>query len=296
MRRAQQGRDHNSAAFRLRSADERQIHATPPMAIRMPRPARHRPAISRRPTSVSPRTRFAIFRTRHRPARAAICARFQSRPRTTTRYRGRRRDMAAPTSAITVAPAATMVRHCPRCEQRERDQQAELRLVGEQAEQDAGEQRPLRQYQQRRPQQSRGEKTVLTVTEIDENGGERGGRRQPDLGDGAAVLPRLPQDGGDDGQIKREGRALPHRQRQRIGQHCQRRRDKQKDRRIQPAVIGRGGAEDLLLAGVMRGHVVDVAGAAFENQRTGGIKAGKIGADRLAVAIDAGRPTARSSR
>src|SRR5947207_15692281 len=36
----------------------------------------------------------------------------------------------------------------------------------------------------------------------------------------------------------------------------------------------------------MGGHVVDITGPAIEDERTGRIKAGKIGADRLAIAVD----------
>src|ERR1700712_1809918 len=50
--------------------------------------------------------------------------------------------------------------------------------------------------------------------------------------------------------------------------------------------MGRARAEDLLLADVMRRHVVDIAGPAIEDERPGGVKAGKIGPDGLAVAVD----------
>src|SRR5487761_2268474 len=36
----------------------------------------------------------------------------------------------------------------------------------------------------------------------------------------------------------------------------------------------------------MRGPIVDVSGPAIEDQRTGGVEAGKVGAKRFAVAID----------
>ena len=66
----------------------------------------------------------------------------------------------------------------PGREQHQRDHQAELRFVGEQAEQDAGNDRPPIEPQQRKADQRRGEEAVMPVTEIDEHGREGEGEEE----------------------------------------------------------------------------------------------------------------------
>jgi hypothetical protein len=93
------------------------------------------------------------------------------------------------------------------------------------------------------------------------------------------------QDGADNPEIKCQCRRLPDDERGRIGQQRERSGDKEKKWRIEPRVIRRRGAEDLLLAGIMGGHVVGTGRVPLECHRPGRVKAGKIGADRLAVKV-----------
>ena len=67
----------------------------------------------------------------------------------------------------------------PARRQHQRDQQAELRLVGEQAEQDAGEPRPPIELSKRAAEQRGGEEAVMAVAEIDEHGGEGEREQEP---------------------------------------------------------------------------------------------------------------------
>src|SRR5437660_28360 len=67
------------------------------------------------------------------------------------------------------------------CEQRDRNQHAELRLVGEQADQEAGEPWPAVEQMERAAEQCGSEKTVLPMADIDEHRRE-GGRDQQRFG------------------------------------------------------------------------------------------------------------------
>src|SRR5262249_43517715 len=59
-------------------------------------------------------------------------------------------------------------------EQRDRNQHAELRLVGEQADQPAGAPRPAIEQLQRAAEQRRGEESILAMTDVDEYRGKGG--------------------------------------------------------------------------------------------------------------------------
>ena len=92
--------------------------------------------------------------------------------------------------------------------ERERNQQSELRLVDEEAEQHARERgRPV-QEKHSAAEKGRGQESVLAVGEIDEGGG-KGERGQK----GA----RLAHDGKHVPQIKRKRRELPDGERREIG-------------------------------------------------------------------------------
>ena len=71
-----------------------------------------------------------------------------------------------------------MVCHRLAGQQRDRNQHAELRLVGEAADQHAGKPRSAVEPVQRAAEQRRGEESVLAVADIDECGREGGGDQQ----------------------------------------------------------------------------------------------------------------------
>ena len=76
----------------------------------------------------------------------------------------------------TVAAAAAKARQRPLAGKRERDHQPELRLVGQEAEQDAGDERPAVELDKRAAEQRGGEKAVLAVADIDQH--RREGERE----------------------------------------------------------------------------------------------------------------------
>jgi len=71
-----------------------------------------------------------------------------------------------------VATAAPIVLHRPPASSATGSQDAELRLVGEQADQHAGEPGPAVQQMQGAAEQRCGEKSILAVTDVDEHRGE----------------------------------------------------------------------------------------------------------------------------
>ena len=95
------------------------------------------------------------------------------------------------TSAATVASPR---RWCPSSagQQRDRNQYAELRFVGEQADQYAGEPGPAIEPLQRAAEQRGGQKSVLAVADVDEHGreGERDQQRFADAGRIARIVAR----------------------------------------------------------------------------------------------------------
>ena len=164
------------------------------------------------------------------------------------------------------------------CEQRNRNQHAELRLVGEQADQHAREPRPAIEQMQGAAEQCGGEETVLAVTDIDEHGG-KGGCDQQRLG--------ARQDRADRGKIRGETRRKPQRQSPGIGKGGDKERDGEEERRIVPAEERHlASAEGRLLGGVLKRGIVGVGRLALPGQLARGIDVGEVGADRLAVAVD----------
>ena len=75
----------------------------------------------------------------------------------------------------------------PAYRQHERDHQPELRLVGQKPEQDAGEERPAIEHDQRAADERGGEEPVLTVTDVDQHGRKGDSEQEPErIGRGAA--------------------------------------------------------------------------------------------------------------
>ena len=83
-----------------------------------------------------------------------------------------RDEARVPTSAVTVTPAATIGAPSAARQQRDRNQHAELRLVGEADRSARLTARAGDRAVQRAAEQCRGEKSVLAVADIDEHGGE----------------------------------------------------------------------------------------------------------------------------
>ena len=88
-------------------------------------------------------------------------------------------------------------------QQRDRDQDAELRLVGQEADQHAGKPWPAIEPVQRAAEQRCGEESIVAVADIDEHGREGGGDQQRSL---------ARQDGADRGEVGGKARDQPDRQ------------------------------------------------------------------------------------
>ena len=176
--------------------------------------------------------------------------------------------------------------------ERERNHQPELRLVGEKAEQDAGEERPAVELYERAAEQGGGEEAVLAVTDIDqhrrEGEGEQGARADiiPDL----RIRRRAPGEreriAADRQQIKAKRDRLPDRERDAIGHQCQSGGDEEKEWRIMPAVERRRLAEDSLLARVLPNGVERRLGVAVEHIGAGRVDVGKVRSQRPTLQVD----------
>jgi hypothetical protein len=163
-------------------------------------------------------------------------------------------------------------------QQRHRNQDAELRLVGKAADQHAGEPWPAIEQLQPAAEQGCGEKSILAVADIDENRRE-GGRDQRRFGSR--------QDRADGGQIGREACHEPDRKTPRIGKAGHENGDRKEERRIMPAIEWHlATAEDGLLGGMLQRRLIRRRRPALPGQGACGVDVGKIGAERLAVAID----------
>ncbi len=163
-------------------------------------------------------------------------------------------------------------------DEHQRNQHAELRLVGEQAEQDAGEDRPCIEQHETAAQERRGQEAVLTVAEIDEGDGKREREHH-----------RLParHDRADGHQIGCERQRAPDQQRPGVGNERERRRHEQEHRRVVPSV-GRhiAAVEGGLLGGVLALDVVGRVRLARQHKLARRPYVGEVGADRLAGAVD----------
>ncbi len=166
----------------------------------------------------------------------------------------------------------------PAGQKRDRDQHAELRLVGQEADQHAREPWPAIEPVQRAAKQRCGEESILAVADIDEHGRE-GGRGQQ------RFLAR--QDGADRGEVARKAGDQPDRQPPRVGNGGDEDGDRKEERRIVPAIERHlAAAEDCFLCRMLERGGVGLRRAALPGQCACRIYVGKIGADRLAVAAD----------
>ena len=182
------------------------------------------------------------------------------------------------TSTATVTVAAAMVLQRRARQQRDRNQHAELRLVGEAADQHAGKPRLAVEPVQRAAEQRGGEESVMAVADIDEHGREGGSDQQ-----------RLParQDRAQRREIGGKARHQPDRETPGIGNRGDQERHREEERRIVPAIERHvAAAENRLLRRVLQRRLIGVRRPALPGQRARGIDVGKVGAERLAVAVD----------
>ena len=176
----------------------------------------------------------------------------------------------------------------PAHRQHQRNEQAELRLIGEAADQDAGEDRPAVELAERCADQRGGKKAVVALAEIDEHGRKSEREEEPHL---LILYPShacgcgRKKNRANRQEIENERHALPDRQRQSVGHRRQRRGEAEEKRRVMPAVELRGRAEDLLLAGELARRVERRGRLAVEHVGAGGIDVGEIGAERAAEAV-----------
>ena len=251
--------------------------------------APRRRAARRRPTSAPWRTRSGSCASRCRPASS-----------TSTRVRWRRGEERAPDLRPERDQRGERQRRdrarcgderapAPGRDQHQRDQHAELRLVGDQAEQHAGEHRPAVEHHQRAAEQRRGEKAVVAVADVDEHGREGERQQQPE--------PALQRDevqrasfraARPAGRIaapcrgRAQRRRLPDRERERVGHQRQQPGDEQEERRIVPAVERRLRRRRSPARGRVRRPVERRGGLAVEHKGAGGIDVGEVGAERAA--------------
>ena len=158
-----------------------------------------------------------------------------------------------------------------------------MRLVDHQADENAGDERAAVEDGKRAGEQRDGEKAVLAVAEIDEHGREGEREEEPKPVQRGALRSRKNRPHRQ--QIENERRHLPDSERRHIGKAGERSGDQQEHRRILERVVLRGGAEDRLFAGKMGGLVESQCGQPVADQSAGGIEAGKIGAERAAIAV-----------
>ena len=163
-------------------------------------------------------------------------------------------------------------------QQRNRNQNAELRFVGEAADQQAREPGPAIEQMQRAAEQCRGKKSILAVADVDEHGGERGCDQQ---------RLRTGQDRAHRGQIGRKTGREPDRKTPGVGNGGHQDGDRKEEWRIMPAVERHlAAAEYGRLRSMLERRHVGLRRPALPGQRASGIDVGKVGADRLAVAVD----------
>ena len=95
------------------------------------------------------------------------------------------------------------------------------------------------------------------------------------------------QDGTHRRQIGRKTCRKPDRETPRIRKGGHQKRDGKEERRVEPAVERHlAAAEHGLLRGMLERRLIGFRGPALPGQRAGGVDIGKIGANRLAIAID----------
>ena len=131
---------------------------------------------------------------------------------------------------------------------------------------------------QRSAEQRGSQETVLAVADIDEDGG-KGRRDQERL--------RTRQDGAQGREIGGEADNQPDRQSEGIGNCGDGESHRKEERRIVPAVERHlAPVENRLLGPMLKLGLIGLGGTALPGQRARGIDIGKVGAERLAVAVD----------
>ncbi len=154
---------------------------------------------------------------------------------------------------------------------------ARVRLERHGAEQAPASTGPPIHHEQAAADQSRAEKPVLSVVGVHEHGGKGEKRRRLERWQVAA----------QDAIEGEAGRSEPDRERNEIGRERKRQIDQERGRRIEERGIAELRTEQRLLSRPMGADVVSEIGAAIERQTRSRIEADEVGADRLALAIEA---------
>lgn len=167
--------------------------------------------------------------------------------------------------------------------QHQRDQQAELRLVGEEADEHAGDERPAVELRERAGEKRGGEKAISGMAEIDEHRRMGEGDEGPERVFDKRTFSCRAKNAAYGSEIKRQRYALPQQQRQLI-RHCRQQAGEAK-RRVMPAVELSVRTEDRLLADILWVRVKGRGNVALQHITAGGIDVGKIGAERPAETV-----------
>ena len=266
--------------------DVRHVHATP-----HDRDATRRPGRRRRAEMPPPHIRIAAntlcsFSKPTSPCSSSSLREVSVEAANSHQISPPNASVVMPASAITVMPAATMVRHCAPASSANGDQQGELRLVGEQAEQNAGRRSDVvGNVSSAAPSKSAVRNPFWPWPRLMNTAGKAAAIGSQSRAIDGVIAPRSRAGSRRSRPGTARSLVLPDDQRQRIGHQRQRRRTA--ERSADTASRNRAWpCRTSVFAGEVRGHVVDVARRGLRPSSTGGIGAGEVGADRLAVAID----------
>ena len=177
-----------------------------------------------------------------------------------------------------VALAAQQRAPLPAREQRDRNQQAEMRLVDQQPEQHAGDGRTPFEQAQAAAEERGGPAAVLPAQRIDEHG-RCGGREQQRIAAGQ----REAQRAQEANQLAASHTASPGK----IGERRERRGQHQQDRRIAVVIGTDVEADDALLKRVIGGPVENVRRAAVPREPGARPEIDEVVADRAATRREA---------
>ena len=193
-------------------------------------------------------------------------------------------------SAISAATMPAVMNDAPMSARRQHDgkQQSEVRLVGQQSEQDAGEDRPLDEHEQRAAHERGAEEAVLPDDDVGEHGGKcRGEKISGTLADDTAQAEHV-------GQESREQEDDLCRN---VGDLGEQGGDRQVGRRIMPAEIAvERMAERDHFHRLVRRPVVDRGRIALQNQLPGGPDVDEIVRHRAGRRRSATSPARRRRR
>jgi len=170
----------------------------------------------------------------------------------------------------------------PAGNERDRKQQAKVRLVGQQPDKDTGQSRSPLDQSERAADQPGGEESVLADDEVRQHRGERGAEEIADA---------IADDGADRREIGGKGPEGPDNPRGGVGNERQRGGDEQKGWRIVPAEIAVEAMPDsALLDELVCRPVVDRSSVASERHPPGSPDVDEIG--RHAAAVPHRQPAA----